>query len=134
MSRQSTRDTAPEMALRRRLHADGFRFRVNRAPLTGLRRKADIVFTRQRVAVFVDGCFWHRCPEHGTMPASNAEWWETKLERNVERDAETNRLLIEAGWTVVRFWEHEDADDAAMRVEEIVKGSELASPPRCREG
>jgi DNA mismatch endonuclease, patch repair protein len=109
------------MALRRRLHAGGFRFRVDRAPLPGLRRKADIVFTRQRVAVFVDGCFWHRCPEHGTMPASNAEWWETKLTRNAQRDAETNRLLADAGWTVVRFWEHEDLAVAVGRVEALLR-------------
>ena len=112
------------MALRRRLHADGFRFRVDRAPLVGLRRKADIVFTRQRVAVFVDGCFWHRCPEHGTMPASNAEWWETKLVRNAERDAETNRLLTDACWTVVRVWEHEDPDSAALLVEAAVRSAQ----------
>jgi DNA mismatch endonuclease, patch repair protein len=109
------------MALRRRLHAGGLRFRVDRAPLPGLRRKADIVFTRQRVAVFVDGCFWHRCPEHGTMPASNAEWWETKLTRNAQRDAETNRLLADAGWTVVRIWEHEDLAVAVGRIEALLR-------------
>jgi len=123
MSRQSTRDTAPEMALRRQLHADGFRFRVDRTPLSGLRRKADIVFTRQRVAVFVDGCFWHRCPEHGTMPNSNTEWWETKLNRNAERDAETSRLLADAGWTVLRIWEHEDPGSAARIVEDAVRSA-----------
>ncbi len=120
MSRQATRDTAPELALRRRLHAAGYRFRVDLAPIPELYRKADIVFTRRRIAVFVDGCFWHCCPEHGTMPASNREWWETKLARNAERDAETNRLLTEAGWTVVRVWEHEDAGLAAERLREAL--------------
>ncbi len=129
MSRQSTRDTAPEIAIRRQLHADGFRFRVDRAPLQGLRRKADIVFTRGHVAVFIDGCFWHRCPEHGTMPASNAKWWEAKLARNVERDAETNQILTEAGWTVVRIWEHEDPNKAARRVESALR-SRSVQPQR----
>lgn len=113
------------MALRRRLHADGFRFRVDYPPLPGLRRKADIVFTRRRVAVFVDGCFWHRCREHGTMPVSNAEWWEAKLARNVERDAETNHLLADAGWTVVRVWEHEAPGSAARQVEAAVRFDRL---------
>ncbi len=120
MSRQARRDTAPEMELRRRLHAAGFRYRVDHQPLPGLRRRADIVFTRKKVAVFVDGCFWHRCPEHGTMPASNAEWWEAKLARNVERDAETDRLLAEEGWTVIRVWEHEDPKLAAERAMEVL--------------
>ncbi len=119
MSKQATRDTAPEMALRRRLHAAGYRYRVDFAPLPGLRRKADIVFTRKRVAVFVDGCFWHCCPIHGTTPATNTDWWETKLNRNVERDAETDQLLTEAGWTVVRVWEHEPPDKALS----IVRGA-----------
>ena len=116
MSRQATRDTSPEMALRRRLHAAGYRYRVDYPPLRGLRRRADIVFTRRKVAVFVDGCFWHRCPEHGTSPASNSAWWKAKLDRNVERDADTNRLLTEAGWTVIRVWEHEDPAEALERV------------------
>lgn len=120
MSRQPTRDTAPELALRRRLHGMGLRFRVDMAPVPGFRRKADIVFTRRRVAVFVDGCFWHCCPEHGTMPASNAGWWAAKLARNVQRDAETDLRLAEAGWTVVRVWEHEDPNVAARHVAEIV--------------
>ena len=116
MSTQATRDTEPEMALRRLLHAAGYRFRVDFSPLPGLRRKADIVFTRRKVAVFVDGCFWHSCPEHGTLPTANRPWWKQKLARNVLRDAETNRLLQAAGWRVVRVWEHEDAGSAADRV------------------
>jgi DNA mismatch endonuclease (patch repair protein) len=78
------------------------------------------VFTRTKVAVFVDGCFWHGCPEHGTLPKSNADWWATKLARNVERDADTDRLLADAGWTVIRVWEHEDPQDAGNRVRRAV--------------
>ena len=117
MSRQATRDTAPELAVRRRVHAAGCRVRVGFAPRPELRGKADIVFTRRKVAVFVDGCFWHSCPEHGTMPTANREWWELKLARNAERDAETNQLLADAGWTVIRVWEHEDVGTAAERVQ-----------------
>ena len=116
MSRQRRRDTAPEVALRRILHARGRRFRVD-APLPGLpRRRADILFSRAKVAVFVDGCFWHSCPEHATRPANNADWWAQKLRRNVERDRETDRHLAELGWTAIRVWEHENAAAAADRV------------------
>lgn len=99
------RDTGPERAVRSLLHAQGFRYRVDFPPLGG-RRRADIVFTRQRVAVFIDGCFWHSCPVHGTQPTRNAAYWEPKLRRNVERDRETDELLRNAGWTALRFWEH----------------------------
>lgn len=119
------------MALRRRLHADGYRFRVDHQPLPTLRRKADIVFTKQRVAVFVDGCFWHRCPDHGSVPASNREWWEAKLARNVERDAETDRILTEAGWAVVRIWEHEPPGSALVTVERAI-GTRGAPRPALR--
>lgn len=121
MQRQATRDTASELQLRRRLHARGLRYRVDLAPLAGLRRRADVVFTRRRVAVFVDGCFWHRCPEHATAPRANAQWWEDKLGRNAERDAETTERLEAVGWTVVRIWEHENPDEAARRIERVVK-------------
>src|SRR4051812_7431931 len=96
LRRQRVRDTVPEMALRKRLHAMGLRYRVDHPPLPGLRRRADIVFTRARVAVYVDGCYWHRCPEHGTTPKNNAEWWAAKLQRNVERDRDTDRRLASA--------------------------------------
>lgn len=124
MRQQAIRDTAPELALRRNLHARGLRYRLGLRPVPGLRRTPDITFTRQRVAVFVDGCFWHRCPVHGTMPRSNAEWWAAKLRRNVERDADTDRRLMEAGWTVLRVWEHEDPAEAASRVEAVVRRPE----------
>jgi DNA mismatch endonuclease (patch repair protein) len=116
MSRQATRDTGPEMALRRRLHALGLRYRVHRRPIPAVRRTADIVFTRHRIAIFVDGCFWHGCPEHGTSPKTNSDWWRTKLTRNAERDADTDRQLQAAGWTPIRIWEHEDSEAAADRI------------------
>jgi DNA mismatch endonuclease (patch repair protein) len=121
MSKLGRRDTLPERALRSELHRRGLRFRVDRAPVKGLRSRADVVFGPARVAVYVDGCFWHSCPEHGTRPKANAEWWEQKLKRNQERDAETDRVLREHGWEVVRIWEHEDPAEAASRVEAAVR-------------
>lgn len=116
MSRQARRDTKPEIELRRRLHRLGYRYRVN-CPLPGMpRRRADITFSAKRVAVFVDGCFWHGCPEHGTSPRNNRVWWAEKLQKNVDRDRETDAYLRESGWTVVRVWEHEDPDEALRRV------------------
>lgn len=114
------RDTAAELALRSELHRRGFRFYVDRPPLRGLRRRADVVFPRRRVAVYVDGCFWHSCPVHATSPKANADWWRDKLEANRVRDRDTDRRLNEAGWSVVRVWEHEDALAAADRVAEIL--------------
>lgn len=103
--------TAPELALRRALHAQGFRFRVAH-PVPGLpRRTIDIAFTRLRLAVFVDGCFWHGCPEHGTRPQANADYWGHKLNRNATRDAETTRALEDGGWHVLRLWEHETLEN-----------------------
>jgi DNA mismatch endonuclease, patch repair protein len=111
------RDTAPELRLRRALHRRGHRYRVDHQPLPGLRRRADVVFTRWRVAVFVDGCFWHGCPAHGTQPRANADYWRAKIDRNVERDRETDDLLVEAGWSVVRVWEHVSTESAVERIE-----------------
>lgn len=102
----------------------GLRYRVDRRVLPGLRRRADLVFVSARVAVFVDGCFWHRCPDHGNLPKSNREWWTEKLNRNVARDRDTDLRLTEAGWHVERVWEHElrDAPDlAAARVATTVR-------------
>ena len=123
MSRQASRDTLPELLLRRRLHARGLRYTVHRRPVAEVRRTADIVFSRVRVAVFVDGCFWHGCPQHATAPKTNAVWWSTKLARNVERDRETDALLADAGWSVVRVWEHEPPEDAATRVQAVVQAA-----------
>lgn len=116
MSYVRRRDTGPEIALRRALHARGLRFRVDVRPTPRLRGRADIVFTRRRVAVYVDGCFWHACPAHGVVPKSNSEWWREKLAATVERDRRADELLRDEGWSVVRVWEHEDVEAAAERV------------------
>ena len=116
MQNVGKRDTPAEMALRSALHRQGLRFRVDAAPLSGLRRRADIVFRSEKIAVFVDGCFWHGCPLHGTWPKSNGEWWKRKIERTRQRDAETDRRLVEAGWRVIRVWEHDDLEKAAEQV------------------
>src|SRR5260370_27642505 len=107
-------DTKPEMALRRALHGLGYRYRKDfRLDLDGgVRVRPDIVFTARKVAVFVDGCFWHCCPEHGSQPASNTWYWEPKLRRNVDRDRAADAALGQAGWKVIRFWEHESIDVA----------------------
>lgn len=116
MQTSRQRDTKPELALRSALHRRGLRFFVDRAPLPTTRRRADVVFPRLRVAVYVDGCFWHNCPIHGTSPQANAAWWREKLDRNRRRDDETNHMLDAAGWTVVRVWEHESIHEAADRI------------------
>lgn len=126
MSRLGQRDTGPEMALRSELHSRGLRFRVDRAPVQGVRSRADVVFGPEKVAVYVDGCFWHCCPLHGTMPKANAEFWERKLKRNRQRDAETGQALHERGWEVVRVWEHEKALEAADRVEDVLRARRKA--------
>lgn len=120
MSRQASRDTTPEVAVRKLLHAAGYRYRVNTRVPDMSRRTIDIAFTRAKVAVFLDGCFWHGCPEHATQPRANAEWWRQKLDRNMARDAETTQHLMAAGWTVLRFWEHEAPARVAERVAEAV--------------
>lgn len=103
------------MALRRELWRSGLRYRTNLAVI-GRRRKVDVVFTGAKVAVFVDGCFWHGCPMHGTLPKNNTEWWHAKLRTNAQRDRDTDLVLHDAGWCVVRVWEHEDMNVAAERV------------------
>lgn len=128
MARQRRRDTQPELELRRELHRRGLRFRVARRPLPGLRSQADIVFGPARVAVYVDGCFWHSCPLHATSPTANASWWQAKLARNVERDRQADSQLEEAGWAVVRVWEHESHTTAADRVEAVVLSRRRSRP------
>ncbi|MGW6027013.1 very short patch repair endonuclease [Streptomyces sp. NPDC055099] len=130
MSKQRNRDTAVELAVRRLLFAQGFRYRVN-LPVPGARRRTiDIAFTKQQVAVFLDGCFWHGCPDHATYPKVNAAWWAEKLSRNVRRDAETNRALEAEGWVVLRFWEHEDPSTVAREVANHLRdhGSATGNP------
>lgn len=116
MSRMPRRDTTPELELRSELHRRGLRYRLHHRELPG---EPDIALIRARIAVFVDGCFWHRCPEHGVLPKSNAEWWRAKLERNVERDREKDAALTDLGWLPVHVWEHEDATEAAGYIERL---------------
>lgn len=117
------RDTAPELALRSLLHRQGLRFRVDHRVLKEVRRRADIVFTRARVVVFVDGCFWHGCPKHGTWPKANAQFWREKIELNRRRDEDTDERMRQEGWTVIRAWEHEDARVTAKLVRERVQAA-----------
>jgi len=114
------RDTSPELAVRRLLHAAGLRYRVNYRPLPGLRRTADIVFTRKKIAVFIDGCFWHSCPIHATSPKTNSSYWLPKLKANLARDVDTNTQLLMGGWTVLRYWAHEDSAEIALAIRNSV--------------
>ena len=110
-------DTGPERRVRSLLYARGLRFRKDFAIKAGARPvRADIAFPRARVAIFIDGCFWHQCPDHGLMPQRNREYWEPKLRANVDRDARVNAELRRAAWTVLRFWEHESPDRIAREI------------------
>ncbi len=122
------RDTKPELALRRAVHALGMRYRVGLRPVPQVRRTADIVFTRAKVAVFLDGCFWHGCPKHHRPAKKNSEFWDTKIKGNIARDADTDIRLREAGWRVIRVWEHEKPTAAARRVQLAVRGPDAKSP------
>ncbi len=120
------RDTPAEVALRSALHRLGLRFRLHR-PIEGVPRvRPDIVFVSARVAVYVDGCFWHGCPEHGSAPKANRQWWAEKLQANVERDRRHDAALRAAGWEVIRIWEHEDPAEASQRVLKAVKQARKA--------
>jgi DNA mismatch endonuclease (patch repair protein) len=120
MSRQASKDTGVELAVRRLLHAAGLRYRVE-YPVPGMpRRRLDVAFPRAKVAVLIDGCFWHGCPQHATQPKANAEWWRSKLDRNMARDRETTEHLTATGWTVLRFWEHMPAEEIAATVRAAV--------------
>ena len=130
--RVARRDTPPEMRLRSELHGRGLRYRVDAQPVPGSRGRADLVFSAASVAVFVDGCFWHGCPLHMTWPQANAEWWRTKIERNCARDRDTDRRLTDAGWTVVRVWEHEDPCAAADRVVDALSDGARGARARSR--
>ena len=120
MSLVKTRDTDPELALRRALHRQGFRYRVHARPVLDVKCFADLVFRRAKVAVFVNGCFWHGCLDHPSWPKANAAWWKAKIERTRERDRATDEALAHAGWAVVRVWEHERVEEAATRVASLV--------------
>lgn len=128
-------DTAPERALRSELHRLGLRFRKDfPLQLPGRRVRPDIVFTKAKVAVFVDGCFWHRCPEHGRIPKANQHYWELKLSRNVERDQEADAALTDSGWTVLRFYEHVSPIAAANRIVAATRSPRGNSRPPRRPG
>lgn len=111
------RDTKPELAIRSILHARGLRYRVDSSPMKGIRTRADIVFSKAKIAVFVDGCYWHGCPEHFIMPKTNVDYWSEKIKRNRERDEAADIALAAAGWLSIRVWEHEDPIAAANLVE-----------------
>lgn len=121
MSRLARRDTAPEVALRQAMHRRGMRFRVQMKVPGNNRRTIDIAFTRVRLAVYVDGCFWHGCPEHHVRPRANSEWWEWKIARNQARDRDTDQALLVSGWAVHRVWEHELPEQAAYIVERVYR-------------
>ncbi|MFV3116676.1 very short patch repair endonuclease [Gordonia amicalis] len=124
MQSNRRRDTSPELAVRRLVHAAGLRYRVDFAPLDDHRRlRADLVFTRAHVAVFIDGCFWHGCPQHHTVAKTNAEYWARKVQTNMDRDERFNALLEKAGWSVLRFWEHEEPASVARSIVRVVSAA-----------
>lgn len=118
MKRVRTKDTAPELALRKLLFAAGLRYRIHYTPraLPLGRSNIDIAFPRRKLAVFIDGCFWHGCPDHGTIPKANKNWWAEKLHSNHARDERVTAMLIAAGWEVLRFWTHETPSSMATIV------------------
>jgi DNA mismatch endonuclease (patch repair protein) len=139
MRANRSRDTKPELAIRRLLWSRGFRYRVCARPIPSVRRTVDIVFGPSRVAVEVRGCFWHGCPEHYRAPARNDSYWSAKVARNQARDADTEQLLRDAGWLLIVAWEHDDpaqvADEVAMAVERRRRGTKTVDgqpPPATR--
>lgn len=120
MQSNRSKDTQPEVALRAALHSVGLRFRKNYRPIRGSRSEIDVAFTRWKVAILLDGCFWHGCPEHATRPKTNRDWWAMKLDNNLARDRRTNALLAGAGWTVLRFWEHEPTAEVVVRIQAVL--------------
>lgn len=120
MQGNRAQDTRPELAVRSSLHRLGLRFHKHAQPLKGLRCKADVVFPREKVAVFVDGCFWHGCSEHGRVPSDRNGYWAAKLGRNMERDQRNNKALAAAGWLALRYWEHEDPGRVSLDVQAAV--------------
>ncbi|MCX4484886.1 MULTISPECIES: very short patch repair endonuclease [Streptomyces] len=116
-----SRDTKPERLIRRLVHANGLRYRVAARPLPDLRRTADMVFRPAKVAVFIDGCYWHGCPEHYVSPKTNPGYWSEKVARNVARDRDTDERLSAAGWLVLRFWEHQSSDACALSIISAVR-------------
>jgi DNA mismatch endonuclease, patch repair protein len=130
MTSNRRRDTQPEIAVRRLLHARGLRFRVDYPIRTSERTiRVDIAFPRAKLAILIDGCFWHGCPEHGTMPKHNRDYWEPKIARNRERDLHQTGLLSDAGWQPLRFWTHEGPDEIS---DEVLACLGAESPVRAR--
>lgn len=125
MAKVRQKGTAPEIAMRRQLYRIGLRYRVNYEVLKKPRRVADLAFPRLKIAVFIDGCFWHGCPEHASWPKQNAEFWRQKIEANRLRDRDTNERLRNEGWKVLRFWEHESPNVAAEAIAEVVASTRL---------
>jgi DNA mismatch endonuclease (patch repair protein) len=121
-----SRDTQPELAVRRLVHAMGLRYRVNARPIPTLHRTADLVFPRQRIAVFIDGCFWHGCPQHHRQPTAHADYWSTKVARNRQRDVATDAVLAETGWTTLRFWAHENPTAVAQAIRDTVEKARIS--------
>ncbi|WP_343450833.1 very short patch repair endonuclease [Micromonospora oryzae] len=129
MRSNRSRDTGPEVRLRKALHARGHRYRVGMAVTVGSRRiRPDLVYTKRRIAVFVDGCFWHRCPKHGRAPSDPTGYWAAKFQRNVERDIAVTQALRSAGWRVLRIWEHVPLDESVAIVEAAFQNSGFAEP------
>ena len=120
MARVRQKGTGAEVALRQELYRIGLRYRVDYEVLRKPRRIADIAFPGRKIAIFVDGCFWHGCPERATWPKSNAEFWRQKIEANRQRDGDTNDRLRSLGWTVLRFWSHESPSEVARTVAQVV--------------
>ncbi|OWJ63612.1 very short patch repair endonuclease [Inquilinus limosus] len=129
MQRTARRDNPHERALRATLHRRGLRFRLHQRIVEGTRRTVDLAFMGARVAVLIDGCFWHGCPAHGTWPKNNATWWRAKIEANIARDRDTDARLQRGGWQVVRVWEHEPIEEAARRIERVVRDRK---PPKVK--
>lgn len=120
MQGNRSRDTKPELALRSALHRRGLRFQKHRRPISGQRVEVDVVFPTERIAVWMDGCIWHGCPDHGMRPNKNRDYWASKIARNVARDHRNDALLESAGWRAIHVWEHESPDEAATRVHRLV--------------
>lgn len=132
MQSNRSRDTAPEVALRSALHRRGMRFRKHVRPVRGLACTVDVVFPTEKLAVFIDGCYWHSCPEHASSPITNGDWWRGKLAATRERDVRNTQSLKDAGWTVLRVWEHEDAEAAAAHVSEVLQRMRVKLQGRIR--
>jgi DNA mismatch endonuclease, patch repair protein len=121
MQSNRSRDTAPEVALRSALHRRGFRFRKHVRPVPGVACTVDVLFPTERLALFIDGCYWHSCPQHASSPITNGDWWRAKLAATRERDLRNTQTLNDAGWTVLRIWEHEEVEEAATHVSEVLQ-------------